>query len=230
MISTKLRAVQKGGITLAQSAVNNTVLTGVTAQTITTSFASSPPVGRLLIAVYAPRTAYANILTASGAPSVGWLPVANTDRGTTHTVSIWYKIAGAAEPTAVTFNTSAGAGNIHQFLNLYSFVGAAETLPTDQIASVDGGAGTVTTLPSSLTVSPTLPGELVVAAVNTGASPGGWGQWSGGLSRASQPNPTTTDRLSVGLLVQGAAAAVSTNVTWTTAQTAAGVMASFKAA
>lgn len=229
MIGAKLRAAQKGGVSLDQSAVNNTALTGGAAQTITTSYPTTPVEGRLLVAVYAPRTVFANIL-GTGAPAEGWSNAVNLNRGTTMNISIWWKVAGASEPTAVTFNTAPGAGNIHQFLDVFSFAGADVVSPIDQTASVDGGASTVTTLPAPLSVTPTLAGELVIAAVGTAAAAGAWGAWSGGFSRPVNPNPASTDRLVVGHLVQASAAAASTNVTWSTTQLAAGVIASFKAA
>jgi hypothetical protein len=91
---------------VAQSAIG-----GGTAGSVSAMFATVPTSGRLLVAVAATRTAGALTTPA------GWTPaIVETNTGFP-SQAVFYKLAGAAEPTTVTVTTSAsGNGNgIHMY-------------------------------------------------------------------------------------------------------------------
>jgi hypothetical protein len=126
---------------------------------------------------------------------------------------------GTAPSVAITRSTI-----VQQFLNVLEF-GLLPSAALDQSATTDGGAATVTSLHHT-SITPTGAPGIVVACSGLGSSPASTFSWSEGFTVV--PGSSTADRNSTAWKAQAVGAAVDPTATWTTAQLAAGVIASFK--
>ncbi len=147
-------------VTLIQTASNSSGGNGATS--ISATFGTVPAAGDLLIAVLG-----ASGNTAINVPS-GW----STAVSTAGTVSqaIFYKVAGAAEPTTVTVTT---ASSFALGIQIYEYSGVSPNSPLDQATST-AGTGTAT---NGGSVATTQPDELLFAA-STIAGQTSFSSWS----------------------------------------------------
>jgi hypothetical protein len=125
--------------------------------TVTATYGSTPTQGNLLIACGRGTNPFSNATLS------GWtLAVQSFSTSGGSPIAIWYKIAGAAEPTAVTLLWTSSA-NINLSIGEYSGMLAAPldktgTNPSDGITSLSKSSGTIT--------SPTVyPYELCIAFI-----------------------------------------------------------------
>ena len=142
----------RAAVTLVQTATNTN--SGGTANTVTATFGVTPVAGDLLVAVMG-----VGGNTSINTPS-GWnLAVSESNSASQ---AIFYKIAGSAEPTAVTVTTGAA---FQLGLQIYEYSGISANSPLDQ-ATTTAGMGTAT---NGAAISTTQPDELVLAAtvINT---------------------------------------------------------------
>ena len=196
-------------IVRVQRASNATATASATA-----TFSATPTSGNRLIAVGRSSNGHAiHALT-------GWTKINGQDRGLGGGVSVWHKQAGASEPAAVTFDGGVAATSTD--LAVFEFSGLAAA-PTDQFVGTDGGAGAITSLALSPATT-TQAAELLIAAV-AGGSLGAGVSWSN-----SFVEETSTTRLHVATRIVATTGSYGTTHVWTSSVTAAGIVATFKAA
>lgn len=212
----------KPALALRQKVVNNTLASG-SSDRITTNFDPlNPPVagGGPIVAVWAPRTPFANTL----APPAGWVVRGFSDRGATLTV-ILLQWTGAGVPAGLTMQTNGPV--VYHSLNLLEFspVMAGGNVPDGALVATDGGAGTLAALPLSPAAVSTAAG-LLIGAVHTGVAPTGVFGWNNNFIVI--PGTSVSDRLSVAYKTVFAPGNYGANVTWPANALVAGFMASFK--
>lgn len=208
----KPRLLVRPGPAVLQKVEATATGTGVTA-----TLPVTPKQGNLLVACWVPRTSFAN-----STKDAAYTVADHGDRATTMTTYICYRVAGAAESPSF---TGTSVGSVVHFVHLFEV--ANMTSPVlDQHSAVDGGAAAVSTL-ALPSITPTADDAFVVACVGTGNTPAQqlWG-WTEGLTAIR--NALASTREGVGYKRQPVAAAIAPTATWTTAQIASGVIASFR--
>jgi hypothetical protein len=154
-------------ITLIQKATG-----GNTSLTFTATFPATPTAGNLLVAVAGTR------LAGTMTTPAGWSVAINETGGgvAVPNQAIYYKIAGAVEPTLVTIVTTAtGAGN---GLQIYEYRGATSLLGTSSATATTGTALTT----GSVVVSPTYSLQVAGLADQAGT---GVSTWTNGFTEES---------------------------------------------
>lgn len=133
--------------------------------TVSATLTSTPEQGDLLVAAV-----YSSEGKATVAMS-GWTLAANQDDDILHSLSIFYKIAGAGESTTVTA-TSTGAGSMHIAVSEFYKCAASDIL--DKTAAATSGAATVIVQSTGTTPTTSDANEVLVCAAGiagTAASP-----------------------------------------------------------
>jgi hypothetical protein len=150
-----------GAIVLVQSAQG---ASAGDANTISATFASQPGAGNLLVAVAG------NLVASTPSTPAGW-SVAIDEAANAPGQVIFYRIAAAIEPTAVTVNGYSTATRLG--LHVYEYRGIAYSAPLDQTASNTGNG---TALATGTTAATSQAVELVLAAfvIDAAGSLDGW--------------------------------------------------------
>lgn len=188
---------------------------GASSQTATATFDSTPTQGNLLIAVINWVT-NGSIATA---PS-GWNEAKFAGGATHGFLVIYYKVAGASEPTNPAW-TAASTAVWH--LSLYEYSGLTAA-PLDQVASA--GPSFVTTIGTGTTPTTAQADELLFAAVATPEVTRTFSNtWGNSFTRVIQ-----TGRQETASLIVSATGAYTTSEAWTTASWGIGVIVTFKIA
>lgn len=138
--------------------VQNKTATSATTS-VTATFTQTPTVNNLMVA-----TVYSGASNSVTAIS-GWTKAAGEDDSLVHSMSIFYKVAGASEASAVTA-TSTGAGSMHLIIIEYSYPGATaftldQTNKATSAAANSLSAGSITTTNAN---------ELIVATLGIAGS------------------------------------------------------------
>ena len=192
--------------------------TGTGTTSVTATYLSTPTVNDLLIAVL-----YSSDGGTGGPPTTvpsGWLSVFTTGRSSGDGY-IYYKIAGASEPTAVTF---ADTGSSNMQLGVYEYTGNATTGVLDKNAT--NSTISSLTCPSGTTTATAQGDELAVVMAQWNVSQSA-PSWSNSFSNIA----SIASNLFVGqkiLTVTGTQTSTLT-VTGTSAGCVSGI-ATFKAA
>ena len=150
-------------IVLVQS--NNATSPNNSATSLSSTFTSTPTVGNLLVAIASAGSASTNSYTIN-APS-GWSTAINQTGSTAAAPSqaIFYKVAGALEPTTVTFTITGGTASLG--LQIFEYSGLAATAPLDGTSS---GFSNAVSQTSGNTGTPltTATNDLLVAGITIG--------------------------------------------------------------
>lgn len=212
--------MKKYGESAGPCILRRTTAANVTANAITATLTPKPIENNLLVAVMVTASVFANI---NSVPA-GWTAAVHQDRSTANT-SIWYKVAGAAEPTDTTFGFTA---SVLSTLMLLEIRGIATAAPLDQVVSTDGGAGAVTGLSTGTTPATTQADEIAIA---------GWGQASSGAAYGTPTNNFrqaaavgSSARLTAAAAILTATGTVESTVAWVASRVSTAVLATFKAA
>lgn len=189
------------------------------ATTINGSFSQIPQQNNLLLIVH--RCADG---TASGqlAPPAGWSLAARQIGGPT--VSIWYKIAGASEPTSITV-TNAQSGFVGMYLYEYTNNVTANVVDKT-VKGVTGGGVTTGTSPSLTTLNAN---DLIIVAFAHSSQTTWNNVWSNGFGRIGTPAAAGTSTLEVASKLVSTTGTYSTTETWADSGIGTMVVASFKA-
>ena len=195
-----------------------------TPTTITATYDSTPTEDNLLIAVFG----YKDTNEPETPPS-GWT-LAKLQVGASQSISIWSKIAGASEATAVTFSWTGGA---RCNLLIVEYSGNITTSPFDVAAGVNGGTPVKTTISSGTTATTAEDDEMWIA---------GFTLIDGGTPFISFTNSFTeiydndggsddnTQSMGVAHRLEADIAAAETTATWTGGRRVCSVIATFKPA
>jgi hypothetical protein len=196
----------RGGIALIQKAAG-----GGVAATISATFAAGPTAGDLLIAVVATRTSG----TITG-PS-GWSTAINQTGAPSQ--AIFYKVAGAAEPTGVSATTTAtGNGN---GIHVYEYRGVT-TLDASSSAT---GTGTAVASGSLTTTT----ANILVIARTVKLAGSSYTAWTNGFIQQNSFTKGTTVTLFAGAdVVSGAVASYTTTGTSATSGAWRGQIVAFR--
>ena len=192
---------------------------------VTATYGAAPTEDNLLVLVHHYRDIGTVTLPA------GWTEaVALVDSGSTITIA--YKIAGAAEGTDVTVSVSVAD---HQTITIFEYSGIDTVSPLDRTAS--NACPTAGTSCSTGTTATTVRAdELVVAGIGLNGTSGGWANtWTNGFTQQSTVESTggpgtgrsassTADR------ILSATGTFETTESWTTSRSAQGAIATFKIA
>ena len=190
---------------------------------VTATYGTAPNQDNLLVLVHH----YRDIGTVT--LPVGWTQaVALVDSGSTITIA--YKIAGAAEGTGVTVSVSVAA---HQTLTILEYSGIDTVSPLDRTAS-NACPTTGFSCSTGTTATTTQADELVIAGIGISGTSGGWANtWTNGFAQQStvqtsgngnKSSSSTADRL------VSATGTFETTESWTAARSAQGAIATFKVA
>ncbi len=178
---------------------------------------AAPTQNNLVTVVFRVATAIANVTGPSG-----YTMATSQDRAS-NSVSIWYKVAGAAESATITFTTAAGANGR---IEAIEFSGNATSSPLDKI----NGATTASMVTSIQTGSTGTLSQADEVAV-TGSLQGG----ANGGTEAIDSSFTALDTASFNNIIAGyrivaATTALNPTHSWVSSLDAAAVIATFKAA
>lgn len=156
--------------TLVQSQTASTL--AATATSLTATFGSTPTQNNLLVAAAGSDDTLA--MTSSG-----WTLA--TSAVSNQAAYLWYKLAGASEPTAVQVTITPTASDTIVLGTMeFSVSGGWAVSPLDKIASNTGHGGTFTSLATGTTAATTVANELAIAIENPHA-------WSSGASAPTTP-------------------------------------------
>ncbi|MCH7583506.1 MAG: hypothetical protein IIC72_12885 [Acidobacteria bacterium] len=210
-----------GGITQVQKATAGSA--GKTTS-VTATYGSAPTQDNLLILVHHWRE------TGTVTLPSGWSQaVARVDGPTTFTIA--YKIAGAAEGTAVTVST---AKSDHQTITIFEYSGIDTASPLDQ--TVSNTSTNATSCSTGTTGTTSVADELLVAGIGLRGAPGVWANtWTNSFTQQSTVVSTgggdnelsassTADR------IVSATGTFATTESWTTSYDCIAAIATFKAA
>ena len=179
---------------------------------VTRSWTSTPTQGNLLIAIGRGTTVITN------ASISGWTLAKSILSGTTTSIGIWYKIAGASEGD-VTLDWVSSTATYLQILEVSGLASAV----LDKTAGT-ANTGGVTSKSTGTTATTTANEEFCIAAVSMGDVVSSL-SWSNSFN-----NLDTLQTLHfVSYLFQSAAAAQETTASWTTSRIAGACIATFKA-
>ena len=208
------------GITQVQK---TTAGTAGTTSSVTATYGAAPTQDNLLVLVHHYRAIGTVTLPA------GWTEaVALVDSGST--ITIGYKIAGAAEGTGVTVSVSASD---HQTLTILEYSGIDTVSPLDRTAS-NACSANVTSCSSGTTATTTLADELVIAGIGVNGTSGGWANtWTNGFAQQSTVvstggNNNQKSASSTADRIVSATGAFETTEGWTTTRKAQSAIATFR--
>lgn len=183
---------------------------------VTATYDTAPTQNNLLIAVVSATTLAATV------GITGWeIADAEDNAGC---VKIFFKIAGASEPSAVTATaTGSGATQIH----IYEFSGNVTTTPHDQQAGANSGLGTTRSQSTGTTGTTAQADELLLAGVSVNGSFGATPTWSNSFTGG----PTGANRLASAYRIVAATGTYETTADWTAGslRRAQGTLVTFKA-
>ena len=212
-------AASFGGITQVQKTTAASV--GKVAS-ITATYGAAPTQDNLLVLVHHYRGTGTVTLPA------GWTEaVALVDSGST--ITIGYKIAGAAEGTGVTVSVSF---NDNQTLTIFEYSGIDTVSPLDQTASNPCSTAT-TSCSTGTTATTVLADELVIAGIGLNGTSGGWANtWTNAFTQQSTVQSSggganSQSAHSTADLIVSATGTFETTEGWTTSRSAQGAIATF---
>ena len=191
----------------------------VVGTTVTTTFKQTPTQGNLLVCVYGGKISDANLT----GPGAGWTKAVSRQASVSLAAGMWYKIAGAAEATAVVC-TQAGAA-APQWVQIYEYPGVTAT-PLDVTAS-NSSAGAVVTLATGTTLATAQADELVIAAWQTNDPAGRLSSVTDSFEPELASNLGDPALFAAAKVVSATGTQTSTG-TWTTSNACVGLIATFK--
>ena len=214
-------AASFGGITQVQKASAGTA---GNASSISATYGSTPAQDNLLVLVHHYRNTGTLTLPA------GWTE-AVSQQGSGSTITIAYKVAGAAEGTDVTVSVSPSG---HQTMTIFEYEGLSIVTPLDQTAS---NFDITTTTSCSTGTTPTTTGadQLLIAGIGLNGTSDGWANtWtnsfsqqstvvSTGGSAANRSASSTADRIVT------ATGTYETTESWTTSRNCQAAIVTFTA-
>ncbi len=200
---------QRNSITGSNSSVNLT-------------YPDTPTKGNLLIVAMAWRGNY----TVTATPS-GWSLATNGGNGTGIDSAIYYKIAGASEPTAANFKISAAAFRVGI---AFEYSGIVTTSPLDVVNSNSGNSTSGTT---GATGTLAQASELIFTLFSSQNSSNTWGSHGNGLTEivemhSGSGTATANCVLSIATKVSTVTDSVNYGATLTTARQWSSAVATFK--
>lgn len=144
---------------------------------LTVTYPSTPTQNNLLIAIV--------YCSGTGATVTipGWTQDKTIDDSAGHSISIFSKIAGVSETSAVAIADGSASGSIHGLIFEYS--GNAASSALDKTISASSGSSSVNSLASGSTPTTTQADELLIAAAGvagSGSSPTWTGSFTGHLN------------------------------------------------
>lgn len=203
-------------IAFQQAAENSAAAASVTA-----TYGSTPTSGHFLIAVVRSNNAGAHT-----DPTGLWTKVTGGEiaTGNRHT-SVWWKVAGASEPTAVQFNCASATVSD---LCLLAYSGVASASPVDQVSATENGSNVTshTVGPVTTTVAET----LLIAALGLSTASGGSVAFNNSFTIRSVIPAGNNSRLHAAGRIVSSTGTYSTDASWTTARMPAGILVAFKGA
>jgi len=182
---------------------------------VTLSFPNTPTAGNLMIALGRSGT---NSYTNGSID--GWELATGVQTGTASHMGLWYKVAGAAESKDVTLDWT---DSVDTMLIIEEWTGLSAA-PLDQISSYYA-AGTVTSRTSGTTPTTAVADELCLAGFAMGSTISAE-SWSN--SFVLEKRNSTTPKFLLGSLIVASTGTYETTLSWTTARTSGGLIATFK--
>ena len=194
------------------------------APSITATYGSAPTQDNLLVLVHHYRDDVTVTLP------VGWTEAVALVNSKS-TITIAYRIAGAAEGTGVTVSVSRDKS---QTLHIFEYSGIDTTSPLDQTASNSCSVPT-TSCSSGTTATTSVADELVIAGFGVNGTSGGWDDtWTNSFTEQSTVESTGSagerSASSIADRIVTATGTFETTEGWTISLKALGAIATFKAA
>lgn len=187
-------------------------------ETLTATYDSTPTENNLLVACFA----YRDTVDPETPPS-GWTK-AVTENGFSNHVGFWFKIAGASEPTAVTFAWTGAAANL---LLITEYSGNATSSPLDVVDGNNEGSGDVSTLSSGTTATTAEDDELWIAGFVVRGGSDGFTSFTNSFTEIFDVS-NAGEGLGVAHRLEADIAAAETTGSWTRADRTSACIATFK--
>lgn len=159
-------------ITLVRSATGSSS----SSTSVSATYSSTPAQGNLLVAIAGNRDASSS---GPNTPS-GW-SIAISEPDNDPGQVIYYKIAGASEPTTVTVNGY--SSSMRLTLHIYEYSGTAASSPLDQVSSASGNSSS----PVSGSITPAYTNVLILAGIAS-QSDGSYSSWSSSFTEQNDFN------------------------------------------
>ncbi|MBS3926457.1 MAG: hypothetical protein KGZ34_07215 [Nitrosarchaeum sp.] len=210
--------------------------TGNSNPTATATFSPTPTVGNLLIATSVTRTGSSGSTNAAingeyvnvgSTTSDGWTKIvqnyyytSSTQRG----MAMWYKIAGASEPTVVTSRWDNGATTTNLMIQEFS-VSQGGSFTYDVSSSSNSGSSSGTSRTTGATASTSTANNLIVTALLTRDS-NTFGSWTNGIGNNINYNVNNMD-LDSGFKTDSVQGPKESTASWTTSRVNTAVIAVF---
>lgn len=198
---------------------------GLNGTSVSATFPAQPITGNLLVAVH-----HTQKISASQAPA-GW-SLGRMIEAEGHSLLLYYRIAGASEPTMVTV-TSAWATAHNQTLSIMEYSGVRTTNPLDRtMGDISLDVDLVSSFSTSSTGQTRLNDELVIAVIGTQGSATWSGSWSNGFTQrldrtGGTGGASTFSSHAVADKILSAKDNIETTGSWTTARRANALICTF---
>ena len=191
--------------------------------TVTTAYATTPTTGNLLVAVVNLVGTASLVTAATVSDSNGnWTQIANVQPAVGHEVGIYYQIAAASQPTAITA-TGTVVVTVSAHLAIHEYSGIVNASPVDTSNTASNASATTSPGASITTAAPNAFDLIFSAAGEVGNN-------GGGLSVDSSFNLITSGaRIIDADRIPLAIGTYNPKFTWTTARQVGQVTVAFKA-
>jgi hypothetical protein len=199
---------------MAIARTQNAVVAVAAGTPVTTSFASTPTEGNLLVSI---GRSFTNSFT-NGSIN-GWTFAVGTQTGSSAYIGLWYKVAGAGESKDVALAWTSSTETTQIIQEWGGFTG---TPTLDKTANANN-AGSASSKTSGTTDTTTASAEVCLAAIGQGnaVTSATWSN-SFGLEKESAAH-----NLFAGSLVVSSTGTYETTLSWTTARVCGGLIATF---
>lgn len=197
---------------------------GSTTQNHSVTFGAAPTNGNMIVLVIAGDTALANY----AAPSGFALAKSAIQSSSAATILVYWKIAGASEPTTYTITTT--GWNSHSEIEGFEFSGIVAVTPVGFTGSAESGFTNVTAQQPGTTGVLATANGVVIVATNPDIAAGNNGGGEAIDSGFTVDDAATLVSLIAGHILLAATTALNPSSSWTTARRALSVIVEFKGA
>ena len=189
----------------------------VGAASVTGTYGSTPTNGNLLIAVLGTQGS-----TGTPTGGSGWNLIVHENGANVRCISIWWKAAGAGEPTAHQFDLTSGTV---MHLGLYEYSGMNVSSPVDQFDKDGNGSNVTDSTVTTTAVTTTVADTLLIYGIFMNGTHGGASSWTNSFTEE-----TETSRLAVASRIVSATGTYETDPTWVTPRQYGDAIVAFKKA
>ncbi len=210
------------GAPISVARVQSQISTSTNPASVT--LASTPVEGNLLVAIAAGRADSGdNSISGTGWTQHVYFDALSGNATNRRNLAIWSKIAGAAEPTAITTDISNGSSR----LIVQEFAITGGTVAFDVTAETQGGTVDVTSISSGTTAASATADSLVITGLVTRDAPATAPTWTNGVANELGDTASGSIGIYTGYSHDTSAGAKESTASWTTARDASAAVVVF---